>query len=683
VTTPLSPMQVGLLQYFVQRAYETGGPFQWVREGFLNSAEAGATQILFGLEWQGVELHGIYRRIIADNGSGIHPDQVPEFLNVFGGGGKPIGGLIENYGVGFKASTLPWNQEGVVVITYFEGIASMIWIKRGEDGEYGLKQVWSEDDNTYLSVLDPYVEDEDDSPDLLRGIDWSTVAPEWVRQPPADGSAPHGPDAHGTVMVLLGNSLDQNTITNDPDRDTSATKALPLYLNTRLWEIPAGITLTVEELRHAEERYWPRSRADRSETIEEIAIRRAAGYDEGAKPNSRTINGARHFIDGVELFSPGQRQGHAGPHGTVVLPDTTRAHWFLWEGDRPFIHDYGSQNGYVAALFRNELYDLSKQPAIWNSFGIMEGAVRERLWLIVEPPVAHDEDDPRTFGVFPEQSRNRLVTRGGPYKAGSSLPWADWGQAFWSRLPEEIRAALDAARRVEPEDKDLQHKLQDKFGERWSMIWSRLKQRVTNNTATANGTCEPTEPGQVLPRQHDRTTTTDTTSTTTTTTRTTHHGPRRVVRTLAIGLRASRGRPAVAQDAETPPLPPKPVWMNARDGGFGEGILAEYVHVQNRVKLNADHFVITDVIAYWQQRYPDNPSAQARVTTAVRYVYGQEICARIAHFLAVRERLGPEASTLDLTDAKWLTFSLLGLYAEDHLIGSHIGGVLGTSRRRS
>jgi len=679
-------MQVGKLQHFVKRSYDLGGPFQWVREGFLNSIEAGATRVAFSLEWQGVELHRIYRRMIADNGSGIHPDRVVDYLNTYGGGGKPIGGLTENYGIGFKASTLPWNAEGVIVITYYHGIASMIWIKRGQDGEYGLKQVWSEDDESWLNVVEPYYENESDSPDLLRGIDWETVAPEWVRQPPADGSAAHGPDAHGTVIVLLGNSLDQDTILGDVDRDKPGTKAVPMYLNTRLWTIPDGVTLTVDELRHSDRRYWPRSRDDRSENIRDTEARRAAGFEEGAKLNPRTINGARHFITDIEIFSLGGREGHLGASGTIVLPDTTRAHYFLWEGDRPFTHDYGEQKGYVAALYRNELYDLSKQPAIWNSFGIMESSVRDNLWLILEPPVANDDDEDKTvFGVFPESSRNHLVTRGGPYRAASALPWADWGQAFWRRLPDEIRAALDAARRVEPENRDLQQRLQDRFGARWSMTWGAIKQRLTNNHAKANGTTEATEPGQVLPRQRDDSTTTDQRQPEqhqpVAPRPTQPHGPRRVPTRLALGTNGS-GQPSVAQNSQTPELPPDPIWMTAHDGGFGEGILAEYVEVTNHVKLNADHFVITDVINYWQQRYPDNASVQARVISAVHEVYGQEICARIAHFRAVRARLGPDLVRLDLSDSKWLTFSLLGLYVEDHLIGSHLGGVLGTSRAR-
>ena len=46
----------------------------------------------------------------------------------FGVGAKKIGGVHDNFGVGAKIASLPWNPDGVVVISYKAGKASMIWI---------------------------------------------------------------------------------------------------------------------------------------------------------------------------------------------------------------------------------------------------------------------------------------------------------------------------------------------------------------------------------------------------------------------------------------------------------------------------------------------------------------------------------------------------------------------------
>src|SRR4051794_39310939 len=107
------PMKTAGTQHFIDRIYREGGAFQWVRETYINAAEAGATRVDFGIEWQAVQNVGVYRRVIADNGSGMTGDELVEFFNTFGGGGKPIGGVHENFGVGAKTSLLPWNRHGV------------------------------------------------------------------------------------------------------------------------------------------------------------------------------------------------------------------------------------------------------------------------------------------------------------------------------------------------------------------------------------------------------------------------------------------------------------------------------------------------------------------------------------------------------------------------------------------
>ena len=68
-------------------------PLQWVREtGKDNAEEAGATKLLDGTEMQALDARKVHRRLIADNGKGMSPEESVAFINKFGGGGKPIGG---------------------------------------------------------------------------------------------------------------------------------------------------------------------------------------------------------------------------------------------------------------------------------------------------------------------------------------------------------------------------------------------------------------------------------------------------------------------------------------------------------------------------------------------------------------------------------------------------------------
>src|SRR2546426_1006769 len=122
---------------FVNRMFEACGSYQWAREFLKNSLEAGATKVEFGIEWQGVERLGVYRRTVADNGCGMDAEELLKFFSTLGAGAKKIGGVHENFGVGAKIAALPWNPEGVVVLSYRNDTASMIWIVlEPESGEY-------------------------------------------------------------------------------------------------------------------------------------------------------------------------------------------------------------------------------------------------------------------------------------------------------------------------------------------------------------------------------------------------------------------------------------------------------------------------------------------------------------------------------------------------------------------
>ena len=115
----------------------------------------------------------------------------------------------------------------------------------------------------------------------------------------------------------------------------------------------------------------------------------------------------------------------------------------LW-GDRPGVHSYAANAGYVAALYRNELYDPTSHLAVYRSFGVTDASVRSRLWLILEP---RPYDEAKKRGVYPRTDRNTLLLRGGP-DAGKPLPYHVWGAEFADKMPEPIKDALRAAHGV-------------------------------------------------------------------------------------------------------------------------------------------------------------------------------------------------------------------------------------------
>jgi hypothetical protein len=338
--------------HFVNRMFEACGNYQWAREFLKNSIEAGATKVEFGIEWRAVEKDGIYRRTISDNGSGMTREELLSFFSTLGEGAKRIGGVHDNFGVGAKIASLPWNPEGVVVISYKDGLPSMIRIQLDDDGaEYELCEFRSEKGTTY--VINPAeVEDWGDD------VNWGEIAPSWARE-------------HGTTIVLLGSEEAPDTVLGNPKAEEKDIKGLSVYLNSRFWDLTQS-EVTVVELRSERKTSWPLGPADR---------------DDSRRPNNRKILGARYFLTDVST-----RPGSASASGKLAAASTllldegrVHAHWFLWEGERPGIHSYAKKPGYIAVKYKEELFEHSSHKAHFRWFGIADAKVQQNLTIILEP----------------------------------------------------------------------------------------------------------------------------------------------------------------------------------------------------------------------------------------------------------------------------------------------------------
>jgi len=330
---------------FVRRMYEACGSYQWAREWLINSIEADAGWIEFGIEWQGVSKHGHYRRMISDDGCGMSKIELPNYFKALGAGSKKIGGIHDHFGVGAKVASLPWNPNGVVVISYKNSQASMIWMKLDEDSQdYELHEF--ETDGDLQTVIDPT---QVDWP--KNDVDWGLIKPDRIKE-------------HGTVVILLGSSSAPDTVIGNPDSDETEIKGLSSYLNTRFWNL--DLEVTVVELRSEKKAQWPEYEKEK---------------DDSKRPNNRKIRGAKHFVADVK-----HTDGRLKKSDVEFLDDQrVLAEWYLWEGDRPAIHSYAKKQGYVALRYKNELYDLSTKPAVFRHFGIIEREVQNQVTIILEP----------------------------------------------------------------------------------------------------------------------------------------------------------------------------------------------------------------------------------------------------------------------------------------------------------
>ena len=625
---PMTATNVGVQ---LDRTYHAGGVFQWARETMVNAMEAGAHRVEFGIEWQAVESKGVYRRIIADNGRGMGPHEIEKYFNEYGGGGKTIGPLLENFGVGAKTSLLPWNRYGVVVISWSPGEpGSMIWIEHdAETNGYGLKlfKVGHDDGSTGVeAVIEPY-------DDPFHGVNWATIRPSWL----TDG---------GTVIVLMGNDPETDTVLGDPNRDEFGTKALAGYLNRRFWKLNGGqLAASVVELGSSKKEAWPVFKPER--------------YSVTSGANTRPIRGAYTWI--TEPASRSDTSKAVLTSGTVDLGGSVLVDWHLWEG-RPDTWQYsGVQKGFIAVEHRGELYNLTSDLASYRTFRISQKEIRDTLWLVIHAP---DFDKETKTGIFPTIDRNQLL-----WGSGERLPFNDWGQLFSDRLPEELLRAMRRCQRDEIgsiEDEAFRKRLMQKLASRRAFSAYRRDSTGDGHSDLETKFAE-LRPGRTRSDAGER--------------------------GSSAGLKRSRkGGPAnVASSgtlhaAKTAKLAGELPQCRATTDpeAIEAGMIAAYQAPSvdapgGLITFYVAHPLIEREIHYWWSFYGDHQMEEVR--REVIKAYQEVLIAKVAHSEDMRAHIDARIVDDLMHSPAALSMALLGMIAEEALIGPRLAQKIGRKKK--
>ena len=305
-----------------------------------------------------------------------------EYFSKIGESGKYVGTRYDHRGVGAKLTLLPWNHAGVVIVSWKDDDANMIWIRRDEHNHLVLR-TWETEDGLDNVVM-PYVDHE-------LGIDFTQLGPDWVRE---EG---------GTVFLLLGPTLDYHSIQGDPDRPQEAsTKAVQQYLNTRLLSVDAEITF--EAFNHTDPEQWPRTYQEARESV---------GSSSRLYQETRKVEGALYFLQG---------EASADDQGTIPLSDGSRIRWFLGPERQKSRGGAGYMppDAFVAFAYEGELFNLTEHRSSMRQFGIFTSAVAARLRLLIELP----ERD----GIAMTLNRDQLK-----YEDGTLVEFGPWAEAFPAR----------------------------------------------------------------------------------------------------------------------------------------------------------------------------------------------------------------------------------------------------------
>lgn len=411
-----TPMGTGANGPILKRHYADSHPYQWVREVIVNSIQAEATEIRFGTEWEAVRSLGVHRRVVIDNGHGIAREDLPRFLNTFGGSGKQVGATYGNYGVGLKTSALPWNTHGLVVISRRDGDTSMLWLDHNAvTDEFGARMFDVDDQSGVLQATVPLDEmvNEDGDPEFIEdGVDWTKVFPKDQQS--------------GTAVVFLGNSPTEHTINGDPNRDEWSKYGIARFINRTFMDL-GDVLVWVEQYETASDDpdEWPKS---------------PESLIQGRHP--------RGVVDSIVTgLTPTSDKTRRPEHGVIEVPATettvaAQIHWWFsadgmekkWsQGHKPAMPftatAFSSHDGITETFSKGD-----PQIAPWKF--VKPAEVHKRLAVIITPVTGNGHE------IFPNATRTELKVES-KVNPNAPLPYEQWLAVWHEQMPEVVREALD------------------------------------------------------------------------------------------------------------------------------------------------------------------------------------------------------------------------------------------------
>lgn len=322
-------MTVANTGFMVDRLGQDCAPLQFLRELTQNAIEAvgrtpeGKGEVVWDVDWDTHALTDEYKLCIVDTGCGMASEEMVRYINQLSSS-VHTQSHDGNFGVGAKVAAATRNHEGLLYLSWQQGIGSMIHLWRDpETGSYGLRQV--------------------KRPNGTFGH-WGHVE---------DAVKPHEEvkvDQHGTKVVLLGNEPGANTMTA-PIGASSPSRWIGRYLNTRYFRFPDGVVVKARE-------GWENPRADKDRNL------------------LRTVVGQEKYL-----------KSHQEEAGTIALTGAT-AHWWILKDEPALTQNSGfaASAGHVAALHHDELYELLTARAgvaRLQMFGVIFGY--QRVVIYVEP----------------------------------------------------------------------------------------------------------------------------------------------------------------------------------------------------------------------------------------------------------------------------------------------------------
>jgi hypothetical protein len=424
---------------------------------------------------------------------------------------------------------------------------------------------------------------------------------------------------HGTRVVLLGASEESDTMAPPPGSATPS-RWIAKYLNARYFRFPKGIVVKARE-------GWTLPRTDKDRNL------------------LRSVTGQEHYLE-----------KHSAASGNLKLKGAT-AHWWILNDDKALSQNsgYAESSGHVAALYRDELYELQTSRsgmAKLQQFGVILGY--KQVVIYVEPIA--DELSKITTNT----ARTHLMINSEP------LPWAEWAAEFREKIPNEISALIkvfSAGTSAEDHSKSIRERLR--------LILDLYKVSRYRPSATGD-----------LMIDMDRIVQASGSRTREYTPSGTGHGSGAKGAAAGGAYSAYLKKDGVPGKEVYPDIFPEVMWVSVKDGSrtppYLEDRAAKYLSETNQLIINADFRVFKDMIDKWNRDLGKSPAVNETITEAVQNWFQQTLVETVIGVQALQKSL--EWTDEDIKKAfseEALTAAVMPRYHVYNSVKRELGSKLG------
>jgi hypothetical protein len=579
-------------------------PLQYLRELNQNALQGilhvrpPKGEIIWDVDWNRHTLTGVYKLAVIDTGIGMTGEQMVEYINALSSSMNEQSDT-GNFGVGAKIAAAPRNHAGLVYLSWKDSVGYMIHLWRDpESGVYGLRQ-FERPDGTYGH--------------------WAQVE---------DDIKPSAIKEHGTMVILLGNETDEDTM-KAPENAASPSRWIARYLNTRYFQFPDGISVKARE-------GWEYPRSNKDTNL------------------LRTITGQKPYLEKHSVFS-----------GTVKLTGAA-AYWWVLKDEDALSQNSGfmASSGHTAALYQDELYEMMTGRAAvarLQSFGVIFG--HNRVVIYVQPTNGPGKK------LTSNTARTHLLVNNEP------LAWADWAAEFREALPERIKDLMEEVAGSSPASdhkisiRERLKQIRDLFRITRYRPTRSGKLRIDEDAMTVGGKAkqdseerESPSPGGVKPGGKG--------------------GRAGDIYSLFL---AAKGVPGEELRVE---IQPELRWVSVADGTRTapdlEDRSAKFLPQQNMILANGDFRVFTDMVERWCKLYSHVSGARETVQDVVREWFEQQLIETVMGVQALRDARQWSVQDVDKTwGEEALTAAVMPRYHIDIAVKRALGAKLGTLKEKN